>query len=103
MSLKVNVPESDALPQAEPSVESLRATIASLEAQLVSLYEEREAGLDPSSAAQETIAGLTAQVEEFYALTEQAGGRSLHEVLESEASLLAQVEALYAERDPAVR
>jgi len=106
---------------APDSLDALREMLGSLEAQLVSLYEEREDGWQKLAASDEVITALyedkqrlsartvadlrssveslSAQLAEFYEVREhgpESGDPSINETVEN---LAAQLHALYQERE----
>lgn len=80
---------------------ALRETVASLEAQLVSLYADREAEGAEAAALVVAVESLEAQAHAWYASVERLGGRTVDEAADALASYEAQLAALYADVDPA--
>jgi capsule polysaccharide export protein KpsE/RkpR len=78
---------------------ALRDTVASLEAQLVSLYADREAEAAEAAALAAAVESLDAQARAWYASVERLGGRTVDEAADALASYEAQLEALYADVD----
>lgn len=122
MALEIRHSSSASAPE---SIDDLREMLGSLEAQLVSLYEEKEhaphraTGGAPDEALmalyedkqrlsartiaelRESVASLSAQLEEFYQAREHGNGsaESNEALTETLASFTAQLNVLYEERE----
>ncbi len=73
--------------------------VASLEAQLVSLYAEREAEVAEADTLRAAVASLEEQARAWYASVERLGGRTVDEAADALVSYEAQLDALYAAVD----
>jgi hypothetical protein len=95
-------PPAPAVPGAAAQADelsALRETVASLEAQLVSLYADREADAAEASALATAVESLEAQARAWYTSVERLGGRTVDEAADALVSYEAQLDALYADAD----
>lgn len=96
MSLKT---AAAAVADESPQIEELEQTIRMLEEQVTTLQSRREdAGSGPAADSEAMVASLEAQLVVLYEDLSQLDGRSVAELIETLHSLEAQLHALYQER-----
>ena len=86
-------------PASAGPTDALHETVATLEAQLVSLHAKREAEVVVGKALRAAVESLEEQARAWYASVERLGGRTVDEAADALMSYEAQLHALYAALD----